>query len=306
MLPKSFLASLALVAPAVMAAELPLRFVTFNIRGASANPVKGEEIWDIRRPLVAGTLSDAVDDAAGPTLVGLQEVHHRQLVDLKQALGEGWSHIGVGRDDGDEGGDYSPILYDSNDFDLIFVENKWLSETPDKPSYGWGANHRRTVVTGVFEHKETKQRFIAANTHLDHQFPEARTEGLKLIIERIHAAQQEFGPLAVALTGDFNSEPGEDAHSEMEMMGYLADLYELSDSHKGPDETFTGFAPEDRHKRIDYIYVGPEGENKWGIGTYEVVDNLVDGTFSSDHRAVVGDVTLQYDDGSARRCRNRR
>lgn len=294
MLFQKVLASVGLAAPVATAAELPLRLVTFNIRGATTNPVEGEEYWEVRRPLVANTLSRAVSDAAGSTLIGMQEVHHRQLVDLKGDLGEGWSHVGVGRDDGNEGGDYSPILYDSNTFALVYNETKWLSDTPDKPSFGWGATNRRTMSIAVFEHDETKQRFIAANTHLDHAVPEARVGGLRIIIDRLRATQEEFGPLSVALTGDFNSEPGQDSHNEMEVIGYLGDLYELAESREGPDETFTGFAPEDRHKRIDYIYVGPEGDNEWEIGTYEVLDNLVDGVLASDHRAVVGDLTLQY------------
>ena len=294
MLAKNFLAYLGLAAPAITAAELPLRFVTFNIRGATEKPVEGEEFWSVRRPLVGDTLTNAVSAADGPTLIGLQEVWHKQLVDLKEALGDGWSHVGVGRDDGKEGGDYSPILYDSNDLELIWDETKWLSETPDKPSFGWGANNRRTASIAVFEDKKTGARFIAANTHLDHEIPKARVEGVKLIIEWIRSAQEEYGPLAVGLTGDFNSEPDQDAHSELEKIGYVADVYELSKDHKGPDETFTGFTKDDRKKRIDYIYAGPEGEDKWKIGGYEVLENLIDGVYASDHRAVVSDLTLQY------------
>lgn len=294
MLPQTVLTWLGLAAPAVTAAELPIRFVTFNIRGGSDNPVEGEELWSVRRPLVGDTLSNAASAADGPTIFGLQEVHPNQLVDVKEALGDGWSHVGVGRDDGKNGGDYSPLLYDSNDLELIFEETKWLSETPDKPSFGWGASNRRTASIAVFEHKKTKQRFIASNTHLDHEIPEARVEGVKLILDWIRAAQKEYGPLSVGFTGDFNSEPDEDAHSELEKIGYVADVFEVSGDKKGPEETFTGFTEEDRKKRIDYIYVGPVGKDKWEVGTYEVVDNLVDGVYSSDHRAVVVDLTLEY------------
>lgn len=294
MLPKNIVAWLSIAGPATtaVAAELPLRFVTFNIRGATANPVEGEEKWEVRRPLVGDILNGAISDAEGETLIGLQEVHHRQLVDLKEDLG-GWEHIGVGRDDGNEGGDYTPILYDGNALDLVWNETKWLSETPDEPSFGWGASNRRTYSIAVLEHKETEQRFIAVNTHLDHQVPEARVNGLKLIIDRLKATREEYGDLAIGFTGDFNSEEGQDAHKEMEREGYLRDLYEVASDHKGPDATFTGFVDTDRKKRIDYIYFGPE-DAKWDVGTYEVKENKIDGVLASDHRAVLGDLTLQH------------
>lgn len=290
MLFNNLFASLALVVPAVTAAELPLRVISFNIRYAASDPGENEEPWSVRQPLVSDLISGVVSDA--PALVGLQEVLHEQLVDLKSALGDGWSHIGVGRDDGKEAGEYSPILYRSDIFDVIFEETKWLSETPDEPSFGWGANNRRVVTTGVFEHKETKQRLIRSNTHLDHEVSEARIEGVKIIIERLKVAQGDHGPLAVALTGDFNSQPDQDAHEEMAKIGYLDDLYDVAAERKGPEDTFTGFAPGTAQTRIDYIYIGPKGENKWVAKEYEVLDNQVDGVFASDHRPVVGDLAL--------------
>lgn len=290
MLSKTLFASLALVVQAVTAADLPLRIVSFNIRYATSDPGENEKYWSIREPLVTDLISTAASDA--PALVGLQEVLHEQLTGLKSSLGDGWSHIGVGRDDGKEDGEYSPILYRSDIFDVIFEETKWLSETPDEPSFGWGANNRRVVTTGVFEHKETKQRLIRSNTHLDHEVSEARIEGVKIIIDRLEAVQEEYGPLAVALTGDFNSQPDQDAHEEMAKIGYVEDLYDVADERKGPEDTYTGFAPGTTQTRIDYIYIGPKSESKWAAGGYEVLDNEVDGVFASDHRPVVGDLTL--------------
>ncbi|MBE3050091.1 endonuclease/exonuclease/phosphatase family protein [Candidatus Bathyarchaeota archaeon] len=297
MLLKNLLAALALVAPTATAAELPVRVVSFNIRLAATNPGENEKPWETRAPLVTDIITSAAADVPGnaPVLVGMQEVLHNQLTDLEGELGGSWAHIGVGRDDGEEAGEYSPIFYESDVLDVVYEGTKWLSETPDKPSYGCGANIRRVVTTGVFEHKETKQRFIAANTHLDHETPAARIGGVNVIIERLHAVQEEYGPLAVSLTGDFNSQPGQDAYEEMAKIGYLEDVYEVSNDHTGPDETYTGFVPGDKATRIDYIYVGPKGEDFWEVGMYEVVDNVVDGVFASDHRPVVGDLTLLYE-----------
>lgn len=287
----------ARIAPIAKAETLPVRAISFNIRGVNDNPGEGEEHWTVRGPLFAEQVSGAVSGApeGAATLFGMQEVHHSQLVEIKSGLGPEWEHVGVGRDDGNEGGDYSPILYQSDILDLVWNETLWLSETPEKPSLGWGANHRRTVSNAVFEHIETGQRFIASNTHLDHAFIEARIEGMRLIDELLRGVQEEFGPLAVVMTGDFNSEPeGDDAYKTVQDLGYLEDVYELSEDRRGSYDTFSGFTADTRRKRIDYIFVGPKGEDKWNVGAYEVLDNLVENVYISDHLAVVADLELKY------------
>ncbi|SPO03245.1 related to endonuclease/exonuclease/phosphatase family protein [Cephalotrichum gorgonifer] len=294
MLAKNLLLSLAVAAPVVLADQLPLRLVSFNIRLATSVPGVNEKPWAERAPYVVDQLNKtALDPPCGaPTLIGMQEVFHVQLTDIKEGLGAGWGHIGVGRDDGKEKGEYSPIVYRTDVLRVLYNETKWLSTTPDVPSFGWGATNRRIVTLGVFEHIETGKKFIASNTHLDHQVSKARTESVKVIMERIIAAQEEYGPLGVSLTGDFNSEPDGDAHSTVMSFGYLEDLHDLTSDRKGPETTYTGFVPGTKETRIDYVFVGPKEDKKWKVNGYEVLDNVVDDIYISDHRAVVGDVTL--------------
>lgn len=60
--------------------------------------------------------------------------------DLQTLLGEGWSWVGVGRDDGYQAGEYSPIFYNSDLYESISHEYVWLSPTPSVPgSKGWDA-----------------------------------------------------------------------------------------------------------------------------------------------------------------------
>jgi hypothetical protein len=44
-----------------------------------------------------------------------------------------WAYIGVGRDDGKEKGEYSPIIYRSRVWRVESWRTVWLSETPDRP-----------------------------------------------------------------------------------------------------------------------------------------------------------------------------
>ncbi len=65
---------------------------------------------------------------------------HNQLLDFQQLLGPQYSHVGVGRDDGKQAGEYSPIFFLDTQFKLVDWTTKWLSTEPDTPgSVSWGA-----------------------------------------------------------------------------------------------------------------------------------------------------------------------
>lgn len=293
------LSILALAANTVMVqSTLPLRIVTWNIRWATPVRETNEQPWSTRAPLVVSTLSRTAADTPHAVVVGMQEATAAQLADIKTGLGPAWAHIGVGRDDGNEAGEFSPILYRPSALRLLYNETKWLSPTPDRPSYGWGAGSRRVVTVGVFEHVATGRRFVAANTHLDNLSPRARREGVKVALDRLRAVQREYGPegqaaaLPVSLTGDFNSEPGQDAYAAVAGSGGLGELYELADEPRrvGPYETYTSFSSRQKGSRIDFAWLGPAAGKQWTVRRYEVVDNVVDGVYASDHRMVFGDV----------------
>ena len=63
-------------------------------------------------------------------LVGMREVLRDQIGDLEILLPQyGW--IGVGRDDGADGGEFSPIFYRKDRFTVLDSGTFWLSETPE-------------------------------------------------------------------------------------------------------------------------------------------------------------------------------
>ena len=65
-------------------------------------------------------------------------MYHSQLLDLAALLGPSYGHVGVGRDDGMQAGEYSPIFYDRRRFEVVDWKTIWLSPTPEVPgSKGW-------------------------------------------------------------------------------------------------------------------------------------------------------------------------
>ncbi|KAF3048805.1 hypothetical protein E8E11_002884 [Didymella keratinophila] len=285
---------------ATPAAPQDLRSLSFNIRYA-ASASGNERPWSTRGPLVISQLKNSTTAATSSgsiPIIGLQEVLHQQLVDIKSGLGSSWMHLGTGRDDGKQAGEYVPLLYQPSVLRLVFSTQKWLSPTPDVPSFWPGAGSKRYVIVGVFEVIKTGRRIIAANTHLDNASQTARVEGVKVALKTIRDVRAQFGPdLPVILTGDFNSVPGSgDAYGTTVADGLLSDLYALATPAQrfGPEGTFSGFEPgKEPNNRIDFIWLGPNATQIWEVKRYEVLNNVVGGVYISDHRAVQGDVTLR-------------
>lgn len=290
-----------MAARTALAASLPLRVVSFNIRYATSSPEANEKPWwslpcllnhnQCREFHLSSTLGNYVSDV-DTAVIGLQEVLSNQLNDVLNNLGNAWAHIGVGRDDGKTGGEYSPIIYNTDVLDVVFSETKWLSPTPDEVSYGWGAGSRRIVTIGVFEHKATGRRFIHANAHLDNVSSQARVEGIKVVVAQIEAVQAAYGPLGVTLTGDFNSDPSEDAYTTLKGLDYLTDSWSTA-VHLGTNQlTYTGFSDTGISK-IDYVWYGPNSDSLYTASQTEIVSNKVDGIYISDHRMIYADLILK-------------
>ncbi|KAJ5690648.1 hypothetical protein N7462_005040 [Penicillium macrosclerotiorum] len=284
---------------------LTVRVLTHNIRYATNFPFKGEQPWAQRRQLLLNELEYHTRHVSG-SFICLQEVLHRQLEDIRAGLNPSlgfsaptWAYIGVGRDDGHQAGEYSPVFYQPSVWDLQHWETVWLSETPSKPSKSWDAASIRIVTIGVFTHREHGNTVLAMNTHLDDQGSRSRLEAARIIRAKIHEYQKgEFGGLisAAFLAGDLNSEEDQEAYSDLTGSGILQDTYKQVDASRqyGNHNTFTGFgygkAPP---KRIDYVLLAPAGSQKWRVDGYSVLPNRFDdGVFNSDHCAVVADLTL--------------
>ncbi|RAL14834.1 endonuclease/exonuclease/phosphatase family protein [Aspergillus homomorphus CBS 101889] len=299
-----------------LAAKLPLRILTHNIRYATSSPFKGERPWAERRQLLLNELQ--YNTRHQNAFICLQEVLHNQLVDIHTGLNSShsdsasqtWEYIGVGRDDGFEAGEYSPIFYQPTVWELRDWETVWLSETPSVPSKSWDAASTRIVTVGVFTHRASRRTVLALNTHLDDQGSRSRYEAAHIILGKVEEYRTRSAPFGgrsisgVFLAGDFNSQEDQEAYTVLTAPeSPLADAAKLvaPTEHYGHYVTWTGFGYEGQPPtRIDYILlestadkVCSHGRQPWTVEGYAVLENrFEDGIFNSDHRAVVVDVLL--------------
>jgi len=275
-----------------------------------------EHPWSTRRIYVSRTLLHEQVQ-----LIGFQEALIRQVDDLQVLLGSDWAWVGVGRGDGKQKGEYSPIFYKKSIFKLINWDTFWLTDTPFVPSKYPDAGSYRICTVARLETIATGQRFTLLNTHLDYQSDAQRKLGASLILHRAHyEAYKSKQPVLV--TGDFNSPPeGGDSGAYEIITGVIDPVpisHSFSDEYQIPKDagsnfvendlkahvppeyvsghfaTFTGFSlPNDTgaYSRIDFIFGSSRGG--WEATSYKVGSSFTDdGVWASDHRPVYVDVTL--------------
>ena len=169
--------------------------MSFNIRYGTAKD--GEDRWENRQGMLLDTIR-----AYAPDVLGMQEVLASQADFLREKLPE-YGFCGGGRDDGKRGGEFSPVMYRKDRFELLASGQWWLSPTPEKVgSKGWDAALPRIVTWAKLKHRGSGAELLMFNTHWDHVGNTARVESGKLMRRLI---DEKRGDLPVIVTGDFNS-----------------------------------------------------------------------------------------------------
>ncbi|RIV42231.1 endonuclease/exonuclease/phosphatase family protein [Flagellimonas pelagia] len=253
--------------------------ITYNIR--YDNPNDKPNNWDNRKAFLISQLQ-----FYAPDVFGTQEGLVHQLKDIDEGL-EDYTYVGIGRDHGDDRGEFSALFYNTKKLKVLKQSTFWLSETPDVPSKGWDAALPRICTYGLFENKADGSKFMVFNTHFDHVGVTARAESSKLILKKM----KELNPdgLPVILTGDFNLES--DSSGVQVILGEMTDTHvAMGKNAFGPNGTFNGFEfnkPVER--RIDYIFVSP---NNVEVLKSAILSDSKDCRYPSDHLPVFARLRL--------------
>jgi len=214
--------------------------ISYNIRMDHSGDQQNN--WHHRKSELASYLQGENAD-----FIGLQEVMHHQLTFLDSALVD-YDYLGVGRDDGMQAGEYSPIFYNRKKWEVVESNTFWLSPTPSRVSRGWDAACHRVCTYGLFVN-EYDEKLLILNTHFDHVGNEARLNSLQLI----HEFLESFSNTEFVITGDFNFTPTSDLYPSI--APEWIDTYTLTKSPRSAP-TFNGFQPDKKAKRrIDYIFI---------------------------------------------------
>lgn len=256
-----------------------LKVISFNIR--YNNPNDGENSWPNRSERVKNFLWNETAD-----IIGFQEVLHNEVLELDHALfnynfsDRQYKRVGVGREDGQNKGEYSPIYFNWNRFSLITSKTVWLSETPTKPSKGWDAACERIATFALLFDLQTTDTLLVVNAHWDHEGVRARQESAKLILKEI----ENFSSIQnIIFMGDLNCTPEDPALKKIRAA--------FSDAGIGIYSkvgTFNHFerAVNPKAPRIDYVFYKLKN---FGFSSYKVGNTNVTEPLLSDHFPIVAE-----------------
>jgi endonuclease/exonuclease/phosphatase family metal-dependent hydrolase len=254
--------------------DYELTIISFNVRFDT--PMDGANAWKNRIPLI-----EAYMNLEKPDIVGMQENLYHQNEDLLTMM-PGYAYIGTGREDGKQSGEFSPVFYRKDVFELLEHSQFWLSATPDVPgSIGWEAILPRVVSWARLQHIESEKELYIFNTHFSHVSDLARRKSMEFMADQI---QKIAGSERTIVTGDFNIAKGSQLYYDM-----LAHFYrhgqlqnaELITHEPVTDtqSTLNGFRENITPVVIDYIFVNSYFE----VVSYQV-DKIKQGdVFISDH-----------------------
>ncbi|MFP4548740.1 MAG: endonuclease/exonuclease/phosphatase family protein [Fidelibacterota bacterium] len=253
--------------------------MSFNIRFDSAQD--GINRWTNRKEMVRNLFYEKNIDIAG-----LQEVLPNQFKYLSENLQE-YDIYGVGRDDGQQAGEYCPILYRKARFELLESNTFWLSETPEKPgNLCWNTVCNRICSWVKVKDRKSRETWYFFNTHLSHVSNPAREKSVELLLSKI---DKIAGDSKFILTGDFNFQMDSKAYQKLIgndnlILHNSADLAQYN--YREGDHTYNGWGQGNYRPIIDYIFVS---EN-FHAEEYSILMKKEGKVFISDHYPVIAKI----------------
>jgi endonuclease/exonuclease/phosphatase family metal-dependent hydrolase len=223
---------------------------TFNIR-YDARHDKGAKSWEARRNLTAETIKKI-----NPDILGLQEVLLPQLHFLKEKLPE-FEHLGVGREDGKNGGEFSPLFFRKDKYKALKHGSFWLSETPEIPgSSSWDNRNIRLCTWGELRDQRTKKKITVYNTHWDHQGQQSRINSAALILSRM----KTFAHGPTILMGDFNATERNPALKKLTDANFSNAYLSLHSKQKNRNTFHPWNGKRAGQKTIDHLFLRGTGK----------------------------------------------
>lgn len=253
----------------------PIKLISYNLRNSGARD--GDNDWTKRRHATPQMIR-----REAPDVFGVQEglIDQLQYIDTECPQ---YTRVGVGRDDGAEGGEIMAVYYLRDRFEPVNSGTLWLSETPAEVSRGWDGACNRTMTWVELRDKESGKEFFYFNTHLDHRGKVAREESIKLIVSEIQRIAGRNAP--VILGGDFNTPVDNPIFKPLTKSMSSVRAKAPETDHKG---TFNGFGSAPDTIVIDHLYY----RGRLKCLTFATLDGDYGAPYISDHYPIAMTFTL--------------
>lgn len=221
-----------------------------------------------------------------PDIIGLQEARPKWINELEDRLYQEYKMRYTYRMPDRES---NPVLWRRDKFELVKEGYFWYSDTPDTPSKYEGSRHNRLCNWVILKIKETGEKIIFANSHL--QGGQYAAWSAEMVLERL-AEQGAFSEYGAFFTGDFNVPPESECCRILNESGRYKDIN--VDLGFDPSYTNNGYneRPDDHPACSikDYIFYTPA---KMIPLKYQVLNENFFGGWISDHRGLYAEVELK-------------
>jgi endonuclease/exonuclease/phosphatase family metal-dependent hydrolase len=261
--------------------------MSFNIRYGTAND--GDNHWDKRKHVVAKIIR-----MHQPDVVGMQEVLKFQEEYLAQHC-PGYAHVGVGRDDGKNKGEMTPVFYRTDRFTWVSSATLWLSDTPEVVgSKTWDNDLPRIVTYVVLKDNRTGQELVFASTHFSHMSENHRRKSADFLRKQLPEITQNRPTI---LVGDFNATVNSAAYKTLvdnpantDGHTYIDTFIAATPAQQEQTGTFGGFTgTPSRASRIDWILCS----DHFVPQTCQILKDNIAGRYPSDHYPILAELDLK-------------
>ena len=262
------------------------KLMCFNMRvqvGSTADKRVEYDTVDARAPLILKHIADA-----DPDVICVQEWTGAHMIHVQPELEEVYEVLTFERDLSE----CAAICYKRDRFELVDTEHFWLSETKEEYSAGWDAVYPRIYSAAILRDKKNGKVFRAGTTHID--IAEiAQVEQRNIVVQ--HTANSSEPAL---ICGDFNFNTISKLYpyctEYLDDCRLLAPNAVTTASYNGYDYDKTildkdGNVIDGKGTPIDHIFVK---RGAFTVHSYDVLNYLIEGKFSSDHFPLVVELKI--------------
>lgn len=220
-----------------------------------------------------------------PDVFGLQEADYDWVKRIVSGMPE-YSYVGRGRNKNETDGEFSPVFYKTDKYELLDSGTFWFSNTPEKPSLNWGSAYRRICTWAVLKDNATGFEFGYFNSHWDHLSIIGRNKSAELLIKKV----EEYAPgMPVIIAGDFNCEPNTIAFTSLVDAGFVSSMYVADDTMN--IGTYHGYTRSNTEGVLPIDHILFKDCNGYAE-SYKVMTDKYNGIYPSDHFPIVSELIL--------------
>ncbi len=227
-------------------------------------------------------------EAQNPDIFGCNEANTEWMTRLTSRFDSSYTCVKGKNSKSGDTGDFCPIFFKTEKFELVESGTKWLSDTPDTVSKYDESHTQRIITYVVLKDKDTSVRFMYVQAHLENNESGYDSTTARKKQSEVLKSFTDAYSLPIIIGGDFNTTKISDL-SPLLTLSRFANSSDIA-SDKKVSGTWVGSSFDAITGGVlDYFFVTKDTVE---VRKYEAVDNKTNGKYPSDHIPVRIDAVI--------------